>query len=200
MHATAAPHTLTAAFHDVGLALRRPEALAAAFDAREGSARNPFLVPALLASAIAGVGAYGVTLALSRSAGEMLLAALQAPLAAGLSWALSLPALWVVRSFLGSRLPLRTATFAALLAVTYGSLALLASIPITWLFELALPHAAVRALLHTTILLGTGTAMADTFLRTLRALEPDGGRLFPLVWLALVALVGLELSVLFGLV
>ncbi len=199
MHAAAAP-SLAAAFRDVGLALRRPEALASAFHAREAGAGNPFLVPALLASAIAGVSAYGVTIAFSKGATDMALAAVQAPLAAGLSWTLSLPALWVVRSFLGSRLALRTASFAALLAVTYGSLALLASVPISWFFELALPHVVVRVALHATILLGTGVAMADTFLRTLRALEPTAGRLFPLVWLALVGLVGLELAVLFGLV
>jgi hypothetical protein len=46
---------------------------------------------------------------------------------------------------------------------------------------------------------GVGVCMADVFLRTLRALEPERSRAFGALWLALVAVIGAELMALFSL-
>src|SRR5687767_9591165 len=87
--------------HEVGLAVRRPEALATRWRDRVASPETspPAIVFAvLLAVAIFGLAAYGLTMGLHRGADAMLLSALKAPFAAGTAWGVTLPALYIMNS------------------------------------------------------------------------------------------------------
>src|SRR5262245_63971820 len=73
---------------EIGLALRRPEQLALRWRDRHSSAAEapPRLVfPILLANAIVGLGAYGLTMGLHLGVGRMVAGAVKAPFAAGLA-------------------------------------------------------------------------------------------------------------------
>ncbi len=188
------------AVSQVGVALRRPEAFTTRFRDRalEGPP-NRFLVPVLLGNAVLGLAAYGLTIGFPEGASGMLAAAAKAPIAAGLAWTLALPALYILGSALGSRLDAPTTFLAALTTVSFGALAMLASVPVSWFFALALPYEAIRLAVHATVFAGVGVCMVDVFLRTMKALEPERGRFFALVWLALVGVIGGELMLLFDL-
>ena len=185
-------------FGDVGEALRRPEEFVVRW--RDGGAhrsRAVFIV--LLASAALGMAAYGLSLDLHHGAAGMAAGALKFPLAAGAAWALALPALYIINSSLGSDLDWSTTALAALTTVSFGALAMLASVPINWFFGLALDYPIVHAIVNAVIFAGVGVCMIDVFLRVMKALEPMRSRLYSLVWLALVATIGAELAVLFSL-
>jgi hypothetical protein len=179
---------------EVGLALRRPEALAVRWRDRKTLATvKPLVFPVLLVNAIAGLAAYGLTLGLDRGVNGMLLGAFKAPLAAGTAWALALPALYILNSALGSKLDGSTTLLAALVTVSFGALAMLASVPINWFFTLASPWPPTRWLVNLTIFAGVGVCMIDVFLRVMKALEPDRHRVFAVMWLGLVGVIGTEL-------
>jgi uncharacterized protein (DUF697 family) len=110
----------------------------------------------------------------------------------------ALPALYIVNGSLGSELDWPTTALAALTTVAFGSMAMLASVPIRWFFGLALDYPPVHAIVNAVIFAGVGTCMLDVFLRVMKALEPGRGRLYAAVWLALVAVIGAELMVLFS--
>jgi len=152
----------------------------------------------LVANAIAGLAAYGLVMGMHAGPTAMLSAAVRAPLAAGLAWTIALPALYIVNAALGSRLDASTTFLAALTTVSFGALAMLASIPVAWFFELTLPYPAIRLLTHLLVFAGVGVCMSDVFLRVMKALEPERSRTYAAVWLALVAVIGGELMILFG--
>jgi hypothetical protein len=81
--------------------------------------------------------------------------------------------------------------------VSFGALAMLASVPIRWFFGLTLPYPAVCLAVDLVVVTGVGVSMIDVFLRVMKALEPARSRLFALLWLGLVAVIGGELLVLF---
>ena len=83
--------------------------------------------------------------------------------------------------------------------MSFGSLALLASVPITWFFGLALPYGFVRLAVNLAVFAGVGVCMVDVFLRTMKALEPERSRAYALLWLVLVGVIGAELMTLFSL-
>ena len=187
---------LRAALAEVGQSVRRPERLARAWDGALDARPDPWVLPCLVLTAALGMAAYGVVMRLHLGAGGMLEGAVRAPLAAGLAWAIALPALHILGGATGSRLSASTAVFAASITVAFGGLAMLASVPVAWFFGLALPHPVTRLATHLLVFSGVGLCMADTFLRVMAALEPTRGRAFPTLWLGLVGLIGLELFVL----
>ncbi len=190
---------LRVAIQEVGLALRRPEEFTRRWRDRGPSGPHPIRFPVLLGSAVLGIAAYGLVMRMHEGWAGMLAGALKATVAAGLAWTLALPALYILNSTLGSKLDLSTTVLAALTTVSFGSLALLASVPITWFFGLALPYAWVRLAVNVLVFAGVGVCMADVFLRTLQALEPERSRAFGVLWLALVGVIGAELMTLFSL-
>jgi hypothetical protein len=190
---------LRAAIREVGVALRRPEEFTLRWKERGAHGPHPIRFPVLLASAVLGIAAYGLVMRLHEGWAGMLAGACKATVAAGLAWVLALPALYILNSALGSKLDVSTTVLAALTTVSFGALALLAGAPVTWFFSLALPYAWVRLAVNVLVFCGVGVCMADVFLRTLRALEPERSRAFGALWLALVAVIGAELMALFSL-
>ncbi len=187
-----------AGIREIGLALRRPEELTLRWRDRRtvSDAPGPVVFPVLVVNAVVGLAAYGLTLGLHRDVGGMLEGAAKAPLAAGLAWTLALPALYIINSALGSRLDVSTTFLAALTTVSFGALAMLASVPINWFFSLALPYPAVRAGVNLVVFTGVGICMVDVFMRVMKALEPERPRVYAFLWLALVGVIGLELMTL----
>jgi hypothetical protein len=191
---------LRAAILDVGVALRRPEEFTTRWrDRGLTPGPRPLIFPVLLASAVLGIAAYGLVMRLHEGWGGMLGGMLKAPVAAGLAWTIALPALYILNSALGSKLDVSTTLLAALTTVSFGSLALLASVPITWFFGLALPYGLVRLAVNLAVFTGVGVCMVDVFLRTMKALEPERSRAYAVLWLALVGVIGAELMTLFSL-
>jgi hypothetical protein len=191
---------LSAAILDVGVALRRPEEFTTRWrDRGLVPGPRPMIFPVLLGSAVLGIAAYGMVMRLHEGWGGMLGGMLKAPVAAGLAWIIALPALYILNSALGSKLDASTTLLAALSTVSFGSLALLASVPITWFFGLALPYGFVRLAVNLAVFAGVGVCMVDVFLRTMKALEPERSLAYALLWLVLVGVIGAELMTLFSL-
>jgi hypothetical protein len=183
--------------HEIGVALRRPEELALRWrDRGQDATLTAAVFPLLLATAALGLAAYGLTMGLHAGPAGMLASAIRAPLAAGAAWTIALPALYIINTILGSRLDASTTTLAALATVSFGALAMLASVPINWFFAVTLPYAPVRLGVNLAVFAGVGVCMVDVFLRVMKALEPDRSRTYALIWLALVGVIGAELMVL----
>lgn len=183
--------------HEIGSALRRPEEFTMRWrDRRTASAPHPIVFPVLIANAIIGLAAYGLTMGLPAGVDGMLAGAARAPLAAGLAWTIALPALYIINSALGSKLDASTTFLAALTTVSFGALAMLASVPIKWFFSLALPWSVVQLLVNLTVFAGVGVCMVDVFMRVMKALEPERSRAYAFFWLGLVGVIGVELMTL----
>ena len=188
----------------VGLALREPEDFAAAW--HEGSASYaPWVWIALGLTAILGTTTYGMTMGILGGAGEIARCGLLLTVAAGVAWGTALPALYILNSLAGSKLRASTTLLAALVTTSWGGLALIASIPINWLFSVALPSWPIPisvpfwvTLVNLVVFAGVGVSMLDVFGRVMRRLEPRRGRA-PTWYLALVAVIGSELFYAFGL-
>jgi hypothetical protein len=187
---------------EVGRGVRRPEALATRWRDRLSApdeAPNRATMLVLFSAAVLGLAAYGLTMGLHRGGLGMLIAAAKAPLAAGTAWAVALPALYVINSASGSKLDASTTILAALATCSFGALAMLAGVPVSWFFTLALPYTAVRWIVNLTVFAGVGVAMSDVFLRVMKSLEPDRGRAAAFLWLGLVGVIGAELMVILDL-
>jgi hypothetical protein len=181
----------------VGLALRDPEEFAVAWN--DGRAGYQWPVWAgLLATAIVGTTTYGMTMGLLGGAGDIAYKGFICTLSAGLAWAIPLPALYILNSLSGSRLPASSTLLAALVTVSWGGLAMIASIPINWFFTATIPHSGVVLLVNLIVFTGVGVAMIDVFRRVMDRLEPrrEGA---PVWWLVLVGAIGAELFYFFGL-
>jgi hypothetical protein len=175
----------------VGVALREPEEFAMQW--QHGTARyGPWVWAALLGTAIFGTTTYGMTMGLLGGAHEVLLKAMVCTFAAGTSWALALPALYILHSLAGSRLSFSSTVLAALVTVSWGGLAMVASIPLNWFFLTAIPHPRFALILNLVVFAGVGVSMTDVFRRVMRRLEPERDT-FPAWWLLLVAALGMEL-------
>jgi hypothetical protein len=160
---------------------------------------------ALTLTAILGTTTYGMTMGLLGGPREVVLGALHCTAAAGLAWGMALPALYILNSLAGSRLRASTTFLAALVTVSWGGLAMIASIPINWFFTAALPGLVsptslpwLIRLVNLAVFTGVGISMSDIFGRVLQALEPERGRK-PLWWLVVVGAIGSELFYAFGL-
>lgn len=181
----------------VGQALRDPEEFAAAWNSGGTSYGWPVWI-ALLATAITGTTTYGMTMGLLGGPQDVLAKGIICTLSAGLAWALSLPALYILNSMGGSRLPAGSTLLAALVTVSWGGLAMIASIPINWFFTAAIPHSGFVLAVNLVVFAGVGLSMIDVFRRVMVKLEPERGAV-PVWWLALVATIGTELFYTFGL-
>ena len=153
----------------------------------------------LLANAIFGLAIYGMTMHMHEGLGPMLRGALLAPLAAGTGFTLAMPALYILNSSQGSRLDFSTTLLAALATVSFGAMAMLASVPVNWFFSLALPFKAARLLVSLAVFSGVGVCMTDVFLRVMRAVEPEHPRDPAYLWLILTGVITGELFMLLGL-
>lgn len=190
----------------IGTALRDPEEFAARRHRGEVD-YHPIIWAALGLTAAAGTTIYGLTMGIGQGADVVLAKSITFTLAAGLAWAIPLPALYILNSLGGSRLRPGTTLLAALVTTSWGGLAMIASVPINWLFSTAVPdlpflspQAARAAILGVNLLIfsGVGVSMVDVFTRVLHRLEPyrDGE---PTWYLLLVGLIGLQLFYLFNL-
>jgi hypothetical protein len=178
-------------------ALHTPEAFAVRWHL-EGTPYSWGVFAALALTAIAGTTAYGLILGLGGGADEMFRCGGAFTLAAGIAWALPLPALYVLNSLTGSRLRASTTFLAALVSTSWGGLALLAAIPVAWFFSVAVTPRAVLLAVHVAVFAAVGVAMADVFSRVMERLEPHRGRR-PAWWLLLVGVIGGELFYALGL-
>jgi hypothetical protein len=182
---------LRSGIRSVGLALREPEEFAVLWHRGEG--RYPLSVwAALLATAILGTTTYGMTMGLLGGADDVLRKAVLCTLGAGLAWTIALPALYILNSLAGSKLAVSTTLLAALVTVSWGGLAMIASIPVNWLFTTAVPHAGFVLVVNLVVFAGVGIAMSDVFRRVMHRLEPER-ETTPVWWLALIAVIGCEL-------
>jgi len=181
----------------VGRALREPEEFALRWNRGEEQ-YSLGVWAALMITAIVGTTTYGMTMGLLGGPERVLNAGLLCTLAAGLAWGIPLPALYILNSLSGSKLPASSTLLAALVTTSWGGLAMIASIPINWLFTVAIPHAGFGWLINAVVFAGVGVSMSDVFGRVMAALEPARGRT-PIWWLALVGIIGLELLHFLGL-
>src|SRR5436853_1945629 len=188
---------LRLAFAQIGEALREPEAFALRWH-REGAPYDALVFAALALTAVVGTTTYGMVMGLLGGTREMLLDGLRCTAAAGLGWSLPLPALYVLNSLAGSRLRASTTFLAALVTTSWGCLAMIAAIPVSWFFTVALPFPKVVLGVHLVVFAAVGVAMIDVFCRVMETLEPRRGRA-PAWWLTLVGAIGGELSYAFGL-
>jgi hypothetical protein len=192
---------LRASIAHVGQALREPEEFAARWH-REGSPYHWSVFAALALTAIIGTTTYGMIMGLLKAHDDgiraMLLAGLYCTTAAGIGWSLPLPALYVLNSMSGSRLRASTTFLAALVTTSWGGLAMIASIPISWFFTAAIPNERFVLIVHLAVFAVVGVAMIDVFCRVMERLEPARGRA-PAWWLTLVGAIGGELFYAFGL-
>lgn len=186
---------------ETGQTIRNPEELAARWHRRHERDDAPpaEIFAVCLAIAVLGTVVYGFTMKLHAGSAEMAVGALTMPLCAGAAWTISFPALYIFNSALGSRVDFSTTALAALITVAFGSLAMLASVPVTWFFTLALPWEATRWLVNLVVFSGVGFCMADVFSRVMNRVEPKRGAFFRTVWLGLLTVIGSELFYLSGL-
>jgi hypothetical protein len=191
------PLRLRGALAHVGEALREPEAFALRWH-REGTPYHVAVFAALALTSIVGTTAYGIIMGLLGGPEAMLLAGLRCTAAAGIAWSLPLPALYILNSLSGSRLRPSTTFLAALVTTSWGGLAMLAAIPVSWFFTVALPYPRVLLAVHLLVFAIVGVAMVDVFGRVMASLEPERGRA-PALWLVLVGAIGGELFYAFGL-
>ena len=182
----------------VGLALHDPEAFAASWNSGEIKYRW-WVWGSLWATAVLGTTTYGMTMGiLGEDAGDILYKGMACTVGAGLAWAIPLPALYILNSLSGSRLSASSTLLAALVTVSWGGLAMIASIPVNWFFTAAVPHPGFVLLINLVVFAGVGVAMIDVFNRVMRRLEPQRGST-PTWWLMLVGIIGCELFYFFGL-
>jgi len=175
----------------VGAALREPEEFAQRW--QSGAAQyNAWVWGGLLGTAIFGTTTYGMTMGLLGGVQNVLLKGLICTFAAGTAWSVALPALYILNSLSGSQLSFSSTVLAALVTVSWGGLAMVASIPINWFLLTAIPHPGFALVMNLTVFAGVGVSMTDVFRRVMRRLDPTR-ELFPVWWLVLVAAIGNEL-------
>jgi hypothetical protein len=189
--------TVSSSLRHVLLALREPEEFAVLW--RTGERRYPLPVwGALAATALLGTATYGLVMGLAGNAPGAFGSSALLTVAAGLAWVIPLPGLYVLNSLTGSRLSAASTLLAALVTVSWGALAMLASVPIHWFFAAAIPRPFVVWAVNLVIFAGIGTCMLDVFGRVMEALEPGRGR-SPTWLLVPVAMIGTELIFAFDL-
>ena len=182
-------------------ALRAPEEFAQAWDRSSRGQRPASWLPifaVFFLTAVLGTAAYGLTMGFLGGAPLMISKAWKAVFAAGGAWATALPTLYIFNSLLGSKLRLSTTFLAALVTTSFGGLAMLASIPVNWIWSVAVPLPPWILAVNLAVFTGVGLSMADTFLRVMRAVDPTSRR-FPFVWLCILGCVGGEYFYLLGL-
>ena len=113
--------SVRASLAHVGLALREPEDFTLAWH-RQAVDYRPEVWLALMLTAIAGTASYGMTMGIGQGVQAIAEKAALLTLAAGLAWAIPLPALYILGSLAGSRLRASTTLLAALVTTSWGGL------------------------------------------------------------------------------
>ncbi len=180
----------------VGQALRDPEEFAVRWNRGEVN-YSWWVWFSLMMTAVLGTTTYGMTMGLIGE-DSVFYKSVALTTAAGLGWCIPLPALYILNSLSGSRLPASSTLLAALVTVSWGGLAMIASIPINWFFTVAIPHSGFVLFINLVVFTGVGIAMIDVFRRVMEKLEPQRG-VTPTWWLVLVGMIGAELFYSFGL-
>jgi hypothetical protein len=189
--------SLRHAVAQVALALREPEAFALGWE-RQGARSQLLVWSALGLTAALGTTVYGIAMGIGGGPAAMLACGVDCTLAAGLAWGIPLPTLYIFNSITGSRLSLASTLLAALITTSWGGLAMIASVPISWFFAVSLPLPYVLLAVNLAICAAVGVAMIDVFGRVMSSLEPSRGRRS--FWiLALVGAIGAELFYAFDL-
>ncbi len=152
---------LRASLGHIGQALREPEEFALRWH-REGTPYAWWVFGALALTAIVGTSTYGLSMGVLQGPPRMLVCAWAFTLAAGLAWALPLPALYILNSLSGSQLRISTTFLAALVTTSWGGLALIASIPINWFFTVAIPDRLFVLGVNLVVFTGVGVALASS--------------------------------------
>jgi len=160
------------ALHHVQAALWDPESFARRWQTGESVYRWPVWA-GLAFTAILGTFTYGMSMGLLSGPAEVLRKGIACTTAAGLAWAIPLPALYILNSLTGSRLSIGSTVLAALVTTSWGGLAMIASIPINWLFSTAVPVGTFVLLINLVIFAGVGVAMCDVFRRVMERIEPS---------------------------
>jgi len=189
----------------VGQALREPEEFALRWQ-RDEVQYTWWVWLALFLTAGIGTTTYGMTMGILGGPGQILWCGFSHSMAALISWVIPLPALYILNSLSGSRLRASTTLLAALVTISWGGLAMIASIPVNWFFTVAIPDVVtnpnwVRHLIrfvNFAVFTGVGVAMFDVFGRVMAAIDPSRGRT-PTWWLVVVGTIGTELFYAFGL-
>jgi hypothetical protein len=174
----------------VGVVLDRPQSVV--------SDGGPGTLPWLAAGTALGWAAFGAVAQLERGAEAMLRGALLAPAVVSVAFALALPALFVFGTALGGRLGAGATLRSVAVAGWASGVALLAGIPVSAFFALALPDANVGEVVDFLVLLGGAGCGIDVFMRTTRALDPGREARFDAAWLCLVAILTAELLHIFA--
>src|SRR5947209_15250094 len=144
----------------IGQALREPERFALRWH-HDGAPYPWWVFAALALTAIAGTTAYGLVMGVLAGPARMAACGFFCTTAAGIGWSLPLPALYVLNSMSGSRLRPSTTFLAALVTTSWGGLAMLAAIPISWFFSVALPYPIVLLAIHLAVFDADGVSMTD---------------------------------------
>ena len=105
-------HEMRAAVSHIGQALREPEEFTLGW--HRGEQHYPWYVwLALTLTAVLGTTTYGMSMGILGGVERIIVAGLSCTLAAGLAWAIPLPALYILNSMSGSRLPASSTVLAA---------------------------------------------------------------------------------------
>ncbi len=185
----------------IGDAIRRPEELVRSWRDRHapGSAAPPANVFVVLGiTGILSLAAYGFTMGIPSGMSSVGRHALLVPAGAAVSWAICLPSLYILYAVAGAAVDWSTAVLAALTAFCFGSVARLASAPVSWFFGIALPFPPILTALHVIVFGITALAMLHTFVRIMKTLAPTTSAAIPFLWLCCVGLIDLELKALFS--
>jgi hypothetical protein len=178
-------------------ALRDPEGLLRAWRDHGTRAYPTSLFTFLLGVTAAATAAYGLTMGLPLGWRVGLERAVTFTLAAGAAWIIALPTLYIAGNILGHKLEASTTVLAATLTVHYGSLAMLASIPIHLLFAAVFASSTVTFGINLVIFTGVGLCASDVLLRSIDVVDPTA-RSFAIRWLVLLGVLGAELFSLAG--
>lgn len=175
------PRSLTGVFNEL---LIRP--LAFLDRARDGGQASPFLMIAVSTLCYA---LYGAAAGFFQGGGQILVAALKAPLIILFTLLLCLPSLYVFSAVAGAEWTRRS--FLAVLAGFAGTLALvlLALLPVNWLFSSSSRHLTTATLLQLFLWL-IALGLAWRFLR--QGLQTTGARGGMVLWLLLFCVVSLQ--------
>lgn len=169
---------------------------------RQGTPYPAGVFLALALVALCGTLAYGAVIGLCHGFDPQMLlrsAGLTA-LVSAISWAVPLPAIYILNSMTGQRLRASTTFLASLVSAAWGGFALLAFLPVALVYLLTFPGNRQLALFaHLLVFALVGFSMAVIFGRLIERLEPHrgGGRVW---WLWLFVVLQVQLLYSFGVI
>lgn len=185
----------------IGEAIRSPEQLVLRWrdrhlPAADGAppAKAPPVFAVLAISTLLSLIAYGFTMGIPHGLTSIASHALLIPAISLVAWGICLPSLYILTASAGSTLDRSTTFLAALVAMHFGSLARLASAPLSWFFGIALPNPALLNVVHLVVFGITALGMVYAFMRAMNKAAPNLNSLVPLVWLGCVGLIDVELK------